>query len=295
MIDTKLTTLLTLIQTQSYTKAAHALSLTQPAVSQHIRALELEFDIKIFLKGTKHLQLTPEGKILEKYALRETALYQNLLSDFVAYHSAINRFVFGITPSAEENIVPRVIATYCNEHPSTKITVLTDSINNIYHKLKTYEMDMAIVEGNIPDDDLTIVTLDTDYLCLIVSPSHPFAQRDDILLNELKQERLIIRPHGAGTRRLFENYLFGCSDSLKNFHIILEMDNVSTIKELVHSNLGVSVIAHSACIAEEREGLLKVVPIKNFQTHREINLVYPKDFMQSNIIEELCRIYRSCQ
>ena len=73
MTDTKLNTLLTLIEAQSYTKAAAILSLTQPAVSQHIRGLEKEYNIKIFLKGTKGLVLTPEGKILEKYARREVA------------------------------------------------------------------------------------------------------------------------------------------------------------------------------------------------------------------------------
>ena len=100
MIDAKLTTLLTLIEAQSYTKAAQMLSLTQPAVSQHIRGLEQEYGIKIFLKGTKGMVLTPEGKILEKYARREKALYSNLLNDFEAYRNGVNRFVIGITPSA---------------------------------------------------------------------------------------------------------------------------------------------------------------------------------------------------
>ena len=146
------------------------LSLTQPAVSQHIRGLEQEYGIKIFLKGTKGMVLTPEGKILEKYARREKALYSNLLNDFEAYRNGVNRFVIGITPSAEENIVPRVIATYCNQYPDTKITILTDTIQNITNKLKAYEVDIAIVEGHIPDKGLSSILLDTDYLCLIVSP-----------------------------------------------------------------------------------------------------------------------------
>ena len=293
MIDAKLTTLLTLIEAQSYTKAAQMLSLTQPAVSQHIRGLEQEYGIKIFLKGTKGMVLTPEGKILEKYA-REKALYSNLLNDFEAYRNGVNRFVIGITPSAEENIVPRVIATYCNQYPDTKITILTDTIRNITNKLKAYEVDIAIVEGHIPDKGLTSILLDTDYLCLIVSPDHPFADRKDVSLEEVKKERLIVRPRGAGTRHMFETYLEGCGESLQNFHVILEIDSVSTIKDLVQSNLGVSVIAHSTCISEERSGRLKVIPIVNFQTFREINLVCREDFSQKQLLDELCNIYRTC-
>ena len=187
MIDAKLTTLLTLIEAQSYTKAAQMLSLTQPAVSQHIRGLEQEYGIKIFLKGTKGMVLTPEGKILEKYARREKALYSNLLNDFEAYRNGVNRFVIGITPSAEENIVPRVIATYCNQYPDTKITILTDTIRNITNKLKAYEVDIAIVEGHIPDKGLTSILLDTDYLCLIVSPIIPLQTAKTFLWKKSKK------------------------------------------------------------------------------------------------------------
>lgn len=294
MTDAKLNTLLTLIEAQSYTKAAAILSLTQPAVSQHIRGLEKEYHIKIFQKGTKGLVLTPEGRILEKYARRELALYHNLRSDIEAYHKGIHRYVIGITPSAEENIVPRVIATYCNHHPDTKITILTDTIQNICSKLKSYEVDFAIVEGNIKEEGMNSLMLDTDYLCLIVSPDHPFAKRDCITLKELKEERLIIRPSVAGTRRMFETYLQGCGESLQDFRIILEIDNISTIKDLVRSNLGVSVIAHSTCISEEHAGHLKVIPIENFKPLREINMVYRDDFGQSRVLEELCEIYKTC-
>lgn len=294
MTDAKLNTLLTLIEAQSYTKAASILSLTQPAVSQHIRGLEKEYNIKIFLKEAKGLVLTPEGKILEKYARREIALYHNLRNDIEAYHKGIHRFVIGITPSAEENIVPRVIATYCNLHPDTKITILTDTIQNICSKLKTYEVDLAIVEGNIREQGLYSLMLDTDYLCLIVSPDHPFAERHCITLEELKKERLIVRPSAAGTRRMFETYLQSCGESLQDFHVMLEMDNVSTIKDLVRSNLGVSVIAHSTCISEEHTGHLKVIPIENFKPLREINMVCRDDFGQNQILEELCEIYKSC-
>ena len=133
------------------------------------------------------------------------------------------------------------------------------------------------MEGHIPDKGLTSILLDTDYLCLIVSPDHPFADRKDVSLEEVKKERLIVRPRGAGTRHMFETYLEGCGESLQNFHVILEIDSVSTIKDLVQSNLGVSVIA-----------------IINFQTFHEINLVCREDFSQKQLLDELCNIYRTC-
>ena len=73
MIDTRLHTLLTLMEAGSYTKAARVLSLTQPAVSHHIRQLEQEYGAPVFYRSTKQLKLTPEGGILVKYARRMQA------------------------------------------------------------------------------------------------------------------------------------------------------------------------------------------------------------------------------
>lgn len=77
MFDAKIETLLEVISAGSYTRAAQRLSLTQPAVSHHMRQLEQEFGIHIFYKDKKELRLTPEGEILVKYARRALAVYRN--------------------------------------------------------------------------------------------------------------------------------------------------------------------------------------------------------------------------
>lgn len=77
MFDSKANTLLAVVQTGSYTKAAAKLNLTQPAVSHHIRLLETEFNIKLFYRDKNKLKLTPQGKILVQYAKRAAAVYAN--------------------------------------------------------------------------------------------------------------------------------------------------------------------------------------------------------------------------
>lgn len=292
MVDTKLRTLLTLIDIQSYTKTAQILSLTQPAVSQHIRNLENEYKIKIFYKGTKILKLTPEGEVLAKYAHRELAMHKNLLNDLEAYQNGIQRYTLGITPSAEENLVPHIIGKYCYEHPDVKFTVVTDSIKNLCKKLNNYEVDFAFVEGSCDEPGLISLTLDTDHLCAIVSPDHPLASRESVSMEELRQERMIMRPSSAGTSKMLEQFLAAHSDSIKNYRVMMEIDNVSTIKDLVQNNLGISIVAHSACSVEEKSGKLRVLPIQDFSATRDINLVYRSDFKHTQIFDDLCQMYR---
>ena len=147
MLDSKIITLLKLEKAGSYTKAAHELHLTQPAISRHIRLLEEELGIKIFQHGTKKLLPTREGKILLRYAHRLMAISQKAVQAIEDERRHARHLVIGITQTASENMIPQVIAQYCNENPDTHITLITDTINNLYKYLELFEVDIAVTEG----------------------------------------------------------------------------------------------------------------------------------------------------
>ena len=151
MLDSKIITLLKLEKAGSYTKAAHELHLTQPAISRHIRLLEEELGIKIFQHGTKKLLPTHEGKILLRYAHRLMAISQKAVQAIEDERRHARHLVIGITQTASENIIPQVIAQYCNENPDTHITLITDTINNLYKHLELFEVDIAVTEGAPPE------------------------------------------------------------------------------------------------------------------------------------------------
>ena len=130
-----------------------------------------------------------------------------------------------------------------------------------------------------------------DYLCVIMSPEHRLAGRSSITLDELKKESLILRREEAGTRRLFESALTGHLESIRNFDVRLEMDNITTIKELVAENLGVTIMAHSACREELAAGRLVAVRIEGIRMIREINILCRDDFDHPELLEEIKKIY----
>ena len=293
MLDPKVHTLLSVAQTGSFTAAAQALNLTQPAVSHHIRLLEKEYGVTIFLRGSKSIRLTPEGEILLKYARRLAAVDEDARNAIAAGQNGAAQLHVGLTQTAGENLMPRVFAQYCEEHPQTHIHILTDTIANLYRKLALYELDFAIVEGILPHDNFPSILLDTDYLCLIVSVDHPFAHQQSVPLEDLKKEKLILRSKDAGTRMFFENFLWNQRESIQNFNIIMELDNIAMTKELVANNLGVSIIAKSACRDEIRAGKLAAIPIENGSMVREIHLVFHPDFTQTKLLGDFCQIYNA--
>ena len=254
MMDAKLETLLKVNETRNFTKAAQLLSLTQPAVSQHIRQLERDLKASLFIRGEGSLKLTPEGEIAVKYARRIENLYQNLEQALLDEKKNLTRLSVGVTHTSESNIIVEVLAKYSSLAENCKITILSDTINNLYYKLKTFELDIAIVEGKIVDSNLNKVLLDTDSLILAVSKDHPLSQKSIVTLEELKKQKLILRLPDSATRNLFASHLESNNQTLDEFNVILEVDNVATIKDLVRRNFGVSILPRSTFASELRKG-----------------------------------------
>ena len=226
MLDPKIYTLLKLEELGSYTRAAEALSLTQPAVSHHVKLLEEEYGVQIFVKGSRELKPTAAGALLLKYAHRAAAISEKARQALKDSVNQIERLSIGITPTASDLLAPQVIAAYLNAHPNMRVEVVRGPIKKIDAMLRFYELDFAIVDGVMPSGRYSSILLGTDYLCLIASPDHPFAKRSSVTLDELTNEKLVLRPKAAGTRKLFEGYLISHGRSIQDYRVIMEIDSV---------------------------------------------------------------------
>lgn len=291
MGDTKLETLLTVCETESFTKAAARLSLTQPAVSLQIKQLEKELNTVIFVRGEGGLKLTKEGEVAVKYARRINSLYQNLKQELEDEKRNMRRMTVGITHTSESNIMVEVLAGYTRMNSGIHIKIISDDIKKLYDMLKNYEIDMAIVEGRMNDTRLNCVLLDTDSLILATSNLNPISHKSMISLEELKKERLILRLPNSATRNLFISHLESNHMALEDFNVTLEVDNVATIKELVRRDFGVSILARSACANELKKGKMAGLMIENLSMTREIHMIYHKDFEHEDILQDIIRLY----
>ncbi len=291
LLDPKLNTLLKVYESGSYTRAAEALSLTQPAVSQHVKQLESLLDMKIFVRKDGELLATREGEIVLKYARRIKSLYANMQQSIINERRQLKRIRIGITHTAESNQIAEVLAKYCSSKEGVTITITSDSVMNLYSKLSDFELDLAIVEGGAVPSGMNSLLLDTDYLVLAMSNNNALAKKPLVTINDLKKEKMILRLPNSGTRNLFVAQLESRGMTLDEFNIILEVDNIATIKDLIRRDFGVSILARSACMDELRKGKITVLPIENLSMVREINVVYRDDFEHIDILREIARTY----
>ena len=292
MLDSKIYSLLQVYESGSFIAASKKLSITQPAVSHHIKALEDELGVTIFERRNGKVVLTREGEEVMKCAKKMQGLYQNLKQNLRDSKNLVTHLTIGVTHTAESNPIAEALAKYCAENDNVIIKMITGAINNLYSKLRDYEIDLAVEEGRITDPSIHHLLMDTDYLVLAVSVNHPFAKREMITLSELKKERMILRLPNSGTRNLFVAHLESNNMSLSEFNVILELDNIATIKDLIRRDFGVSILPRSVCLDELKKKKIAVLPVENLSMIRETNLAYHKDFAQMDILQDIVKAYR---
>lgn len=292
MLNNKLYTFLEVASCGSVSLAAKKLNLTQPAVSQQIRALEQEFGTKLYVRSEKGIILTATGEITFKYANRICNLYNSLREEIKNEKSRSSKLVIGVTQTIEFSIVSEILAEFCTRNKGTHIKIVSDTIKNLYTKLKLYEVDLIIVDGNVSlDNRYNRILLSTDYLVYVVGKNHPLANKSMISMSKLREQSLILRTKGSSTRELFEACLESLNDNILNYNVVMEVDNIATIKSLVANGYGSTVLSHSVCAQEIKKGKLVVVPIENLSIVREINIVYHKDFEYTEKVDEIRSIY----
>ena len=291
MIGTKMNTFLKVAEYLNFTKAADSLCMTQPAVSQQIKQLETEVGAKLFIRNKSGLILTHNGEIVLKYARRQKALFEKMMFEIQSAEKSVGPMRVGITHTSESNVTASALAKFSIENEGTRIIITSDSIKYLYDKLENYELDIAIVDGAENNPKFSSMLLGTDYLMCVMSPENPLSSRSVVTIGDLKSRKMILRTAESATRKLFEDTLAANNEDMASFDIILEVDNIATIKDLVRKDLGVSILPRSACMDEMKKGKIVALPIENFSMARETRIVYNKDFTHKEVLDDLMRIY----
>lgn len=283
MIDIKLSTFLTVAKTKNFTKAGNILNITQPAVSQHIKALEEYYDAKLLYKSGKQMELTEEGLLLFKRALKLDRLSKMIKLEMENKSSIIKRYCVGATLTLGGYVLPKIIGEYRKIYENIDIILYVENTEAILKKLFNGEINFGVIEGPFDKRQVEYEKFKDDELVLAVSPSHTFADKQWVSIDEVLKDKLILREKGSGTRKVFEDKLLKAGYSLDQMNIYMEIGNITALISLVESNLGCTIISREAIKYSLEANTIKIVPINDFTIVREFNFVYLDEFNKSFI------------
>jgi DNA-binding transcriptional LysR family regulator len=135
--------------------------------------------------------------------------------------------------------------------------------------------------------------MDTDEMVLVVPPDHPLARLESVTIDDIRSENIILWMPDPGSRDLVRASVKEKGINEDDLNIILEVENLSTVKDLISHGFGVSILLKSVCISEIRRKKLTALPFKNLNLSRNINFIYSKDFPDLQILEGIAEVYRN--
>jgi DNA-binding transcriptional LysR family regulator len=186
------------------TKAAEALEMAQPPVSQAIGEMERHYGTLLFERRGRKLILTPAGGRLQSYAAHIEALVNEARSTLRALTEEGDLRV-GASKTVGTELLPEVCREFRTLFPRSALTVLVDNTATILEKLRSAELDLALVEGTVEGDQLFLEPLCDDEMVLVCPPDHRWAGKTSIPVGALEGEAFFVREPGSGTRETFES------------------------------------------------------------------------------------------
>lgn len=267
MIDTRITTFLTLCRVMNYRKTAEILNMTQPAVTQHIHCLENYYDCKLFTYDRRSLQMTSEAHLLKKYA--QNVLYQERKLKAELNEKDQITLSIGATKTIGEYVAAEHISAFLAD-PCNSISVKVENTENLLLSLSKGETDFALIEGFFDCSQYSSKLYRREAFVGICGVNHPFGNRT-LSLDEIWGENLLLREEGSGTRNILAQLLAESNYSISRFHKVTTISNFGLITRLLERN---PCITFAYRAVGEKNDALTEFKIRGWDISREFNYVY---------------------
>lgn len=286
----QLEVLVTVARERSFSRAAAVLDRTQPAISQAIRRLEVEIGEKLFDRSSKDGTLTFAGEVLLSHAKQMLNLRQNAQT---AIREMRDLRHGKVTISANEHTVfylLPVIEEFRHLHPLIKIEVQRGVASRIPKQITAREVELGVISFTPNDDSIKAVAVMTDKLVFVVSPSHKFANQDEVAVRDLADQTFIA--HNAPSpyrRRVIEAF----EKHKTRLNIAIELPSLEAIKLMVESGVGVALVPRLSAETEIADGRLKALSVKGLKLERRLNIIHRRNSELSHAAQAFLQVARN--
>ena len=273
---------------ENISRAAASLSMSQSAASSALKEMENQYEIQLFDRVGKRLQLNAMG-----HAVRPLA--QGLLQQAEALELAlrqrhdVGQLKVGATLSIGNYLAVNIMARFMKENPGAKVDLQVANTATITTRLHNFELDLGLIEGELHDSELEVIPWREDELVVFCAPEHPLAQKRRLNERDLLDATWILREPGSGTRQTFDRAMLGL---LPQLNILLELQHTEAIKRAVEALLGIGCLSKVTLVEAFRRGSLVPLDVPGRDFRRYFYFVLHQQKYRSTGIEnwlKLCR------
>jgi len=283
MADRRLQVFHAVARQLSFTKAAEALFMTQPAVTFQIKQLEEHFGTRLFDRGHGRIALTPAGDLVLDYAERILGLSAELDTRIKEMTGEVaGALLIGASTTIAEFLLPQVLGEFRARFPKVLPRLIVANSETVENRVAEFTLDLGFIE--VPSHLPSLVSdfCANDELLVLCAPGHPLAQLATVVPKELLKHSFISREPGSGTREVTDNYFQTAGIRPESLDTVMELGSPEAIKGLVSTGLGFAIMSRVTIAKEVRLGQLVALPLHPRLT-RTLAVVYPKEKFRSRL------------
>lgn len=273
MENFRLKVFLSVAKNLSFTKASNELFISQPAITQHIKELELTYHLRFFERRGSKIVLTNAGNILLDYSEKIFSLHRELdleLGSFNLQSSGILRL--GASTTISQYVIPSVLSGFYQNFKKVKLSLQSGNTQLITQAVLKGELDLGIVEGNLKLKELKYQHFISDEVVVVAGSK--FKCKNELTFSELLKKPFAFRERGSGTLEVIEFEFKKRKIKPSSLNIVMSLGSTESVKSFLIDSDCLSFMPLRAIKNELFSGLLKVIKVKDFNVYRNFDFIY---------------------
>lgn len=259
----------------SFSGAARAARISQPAVTKGIQELEKQVGLPLLERGARGVRLTEAGQILEEHARVIFATESSAEDELRARRGLTGgNLRIGASLTIGNYYLPPLVAEFHEAYPQLELHLTIQNTETITGLLVDYKLDVALVEGPVHHERITVRKWREDELVVVAAANHPFTQRKKLNAADLTDAIWVVREPGSGTREVVEEVL---QQRDLQWRHTLEINSTAAIKQTVASGMGLAMVSLHAAADQIALGKLKVLPVPELTVTRPLTYLHLKN------------------
>jgi DNA-binding transcriptional LysR family regulator len=272
------------VERKSFSLAAERLGVTQPAVSQQVRALEERLGRTLLDRSGRRVEPTEAGTRLYLSAQRLLNDEAQLLADLEEGAELHGELAIGASTGPGAHLVPLLLCEFQRANPGLGVALTVADTQAVIEQVADRVLELGVVGALRRQRSLDFEPLARDEIVLAVPPGHAFAGRV-VAPSKLRQESMIVMQEGAGVRHVIEEELRRAGLRLRDLEPRLELGLQESVKSAVAAGYGIAFISRTAIEGELAAGTLAAARVRGIEPVRQLYVVRSRGRVPSRAAE----------
>ncbi|WP_321298038.1 LysR substrate-binding domain-containing protein [Marinifilum fragile] len=274
-MDYRDTVFIAVAENLSFSKAANDLNISQPAVTKHIKELEIKFNTNLFERKGNKIFLTRKGKIVYNSYKQIEQQYRELEFEISQLnHDISGDFIIGASSTISQYLIPKTIASFHKRYPKVNIHLINGNSFDMEQLLLNNKVDIALVENHSSQSGIRYKSFLDDELILVTGGNSIYSKRKTISKNDLLQFPIVLREKGSGTLEVIKEALLKQNLDFEDLNVPIHLGSTESIKNFLLDFDGLAIVSEQAIKTELYLKTLVKIKVTGLHIPRQFRIAY---------------------